>query len=118
MIWDMIQQWKIEETERKVEKLSSENRNVEFQSEISLKRLEQLALATQAVWSFLKEKHHLDDQDLLLRMEEIDLRDGVRDGKSAAIMANCPSCHRKMSSKMKQCVYCGTENAQFNPFSG
>ena len=41
------------------------------------KRLDKISLVTQAVWSFLKETHHLHDADLLNRIEQIDLKDGV-----------------------------------------
>ena len=117
MLWDTFQQWKIEENKRKVEAIEQNQRDTKDASEDCAEKVRQLALATQAVWSFLKEKHHLDEQDLMQRMEEIDLLDGTKDGKFAAQTVTCLSCSRKMNSKNMKCIYCGATNQKFNPFA-
>ena len=61
--------------------------------------------------------HVLDEQDLLNRIEEIDLSDGYRDGKVAAQVVVCPSCRKNLNSRHARCIYCGTKNPEFNPFA-
>lgn len=117
MLWDIIQQWKIEQTQRSVEAAKKESRDALDRSQDYAEKVGQLSLATQAVWSFLKEKHNLDEQDLMQRMEELDLMDGRKDGRVAPQVVTCPSCSRKMNSKNMKCMFCGCENPQFNPFA-
>ena len=41
------------------------------------------------------------------RMQQIDLRDGVADGRITHTVAECPSCHRKTTRRRAECMYCG-----------
>jgi hypothetical protein len=78
--------------------------------------MDKLSLVAQAVWSFLKETHHLTDADLIRRIEQIDIEDGVKDGKVTAVVTNCTNCNRKINTRYKTCLYCGAENHKFSPF--
>ncbi|PXA03328.1 hypothetical protein DDZ13_12970 [Coraliomargarita sinensis] len=117
MLWDIIQQWKIEQMQRNVDAAKKDSRDAVDKSQDYAEKVGQLALATQAVWSFLKEKHHLDEKDLMQRMEELDLMDGQKDGRVAPKVVTCPSCSRKMNSRNMQCMFCGCGNPEFNPFA-
>lgn len=80
-------------------------------------QVERLLIITEALWSILKEKHTLDDQELLRRMVQIDLRDGRLDGRVAATPPEpCPKCHRVVAKGAVRCMYCG-EPLMTDPFA-
>lgn len=71
-------------------------------------QVERLLIVTEALWSILKEKNALDDQELLRRMVQIDLRDGRLDGRVAATPPEpCPKCRRVVAKGAVRCMYCG-----------
>jgi hypothetical protein len=82
------------------------------QSETRLLRLdiERLMMITEALWTLLKEQHGYTDDELVKRVNEIDMRDGVLDGQVAAELSPvCPACHRQQPVKHRPlCLYCGT----------
>ncbi len=68
-----------------------------------------LALLNQALWELLREKLQLTDADLERVAVEIDLRDGLQDGKISSTPVKCPSCGRTVNSKHSRCMYCCQE---------
>jgi hypothetical protein len=72
-------------------------------------RLARTTLACQALWEILKTHVGLTEEELLAKMDEIDLRDGVRDGKMSPTVCLCGSCGRKVNSVSASCMYCGAE---------
>lgn len=81
-------------------------------------RLDRLTLVCVAMWSLMKEKTNVTEQELLDRVKEIDLMDGKADGKIGKQLSNCPKCGRVMSSRHQKCLYCGAENLQLGEFGG
>jgi hypothetical protein len=78
--------------------------------------VERLLMISEALWTILKEKHGYDDNELIRRVAEIDLRDGKLDGKLAKEPpVECPNCHRPMMKHRPICMYCGKPVA-VNPF--
>ena len=68
-----------------------------------------IALTCQAMWEIMRDNDiNLSDDLILKKMEEIDLRDGKRDGKISTTIFECASCGRKVSSSKSNCLYCGT----------
>lgn len=65
------------------------------------------ALACQAMWELLQQHLPLGEKDLLAKMEQIDLRDGVADGKMTRHASACSGCGRAVPAKRKKCLYCG-----------
>lgn len=65
-----------------------------------------LALACQALWEILKENTELSEAVLADRMQQIDLRDGVADGKITHTVIECPKCGRKTTRRRTRCMYC------------
>ena len=68
-----------------------------------------MTMVCMALWTFIKEKDGLADEQLAKRVEEIDLSDGKLDGKVSVQNVECSSCGRKISLKHNRCLYCGLE---------
>ncbi|MBI4560369.1 MAG: hypothetical protein HY706_22505 [Candidatus Hydrogenedentes bacterium] len=68
-----------------------------------------ITLLNQALWELLREKLNLTDPELERRVNDIDMRDGVQDGRITNTALQCPRCHRVSSSKHWKCLYCGLE---------
>ncbi len=81
-------------------------------------RLDKLTLVCMALWSLLAEQLDLSEERLMERVKEIDLRDGVPDGKVTREVARCPKCNRVMSPRHKRCIYCGAGRLNVTAFDG
>ena len=73
-------------------------------------KIESLALACQALWEILRESTHLTENEMMAKMQEIDLRDGRADGRLSAVADTCRQCGRKTSRRRDTCLYCGAQN--------
>lgn len=70
--------------------------------------VEKLLMISEALWSMLEEQHGYTEDELVRRVEQIDLRDGRLDGKVAKGPAErCPGCHRAILGRRPVCLYCG-----------
>ncbi len=76
-------------------------------------RLNQVELLNRSLIELLTAKGVLTEQELSVMMQQVDLLDGVEDGKiSAQVHANAPrcgACGRYANPKRQQCVYCGEQ---------
>ncbi len=79
-------------------------------------RLDRLTLICQALWELLKERGELTEEDLAVKIREVDLRDGRADGKISKQIKRCGKCDRVMSPRHQKCMYCGAVNLQITPF--
>lgn len=70
-------------------------------------QLETMAIKCQAMWELLCHAGQLTDEHLMQKIQEIDLRDGMADGKMTAHVGQCPKCNRKTSARRQNCLYCG-----------
>jgi hypothetical protein len=72
--------------------------------------IERLLMITEALWMLLQRAHGYKDEDLAKLVNEIDLRDGVVDGRvTKKTVLECPKCHRAVSARQYKCIYCGQE---------
>ena len=70
--------------------------------------IERLLLITEGLWNIVKEEHGYDDEDLVRRVLQVDMKDGKIDGKVAAQKpGDCPHCDRPLSQDRRFCLYCG-----------
>jgi hypothetical protein len=81
-------------------------------------RFDRLALVTQALFELLGERAQVSEADLLAKIDQIDMRDGVRDGRAAAGGRRCPRCHRSCTGPRTTCLYCGATLDAGTPFAG
>jgi len=66
-------------------------------------------MVTEAIWNLVKEKTNLTDEDLMAAVAQLDLSDGVADGKKQADgPLRCPECDRANSRRHEFCIYCGS----------
>jgi ribosomal protein S27AE len=88
---------------------ASETKNMEIKQTTNEleQKIDKLELICMALWSLLRECSDLTDEDLVKRVEKIDLVDGTLDGKVSQSSVQCPECKRIMSAKHKRCLYCG-----------
>ncbi|MDP7637385.1 MAG: hypothetical protein QF577_07540, partial [Phycisphaerae bacterium] len=76
-----------------------------------------LTLICMALWSLLRERTDLAEDDLMERVKQIDLSDGRSDGKvRRKPIVRCPRCNRVMSQKHSRCLYCGAEDLEATAF--
>ena len=68
-----------------------------------------LTLLNQALWELIRGRLDLTDQDLEAMAQEVDLRDGVKDGQITNTPMACPNCGRVSGSKQYRCMYCGMQ---------
>lgn len=73
-------------------------------------------LVNQAMWELMSKKMGFTEQQLMAKMSEIDLRDGVEDGKVTAKAQKCPACGHMVSKRHKTCIYCGHQ-IEKSPFA-
>ncbi len=89
---------------------------VRTQNEAILRDVERLYMITEALWTILKEQHGYTDEELIHRVEDIDLRDGKLDGKVARKPnPPCKQCNRPIIGRHAVCLYCGAPT-RLSPF--
>lgn len=72
------------------------------------RRVDFLTIASQALWELVRERLEMTDEQILERIQEVDLRDGKADGKISKTVLSCPQCLRNNQSGQDHCIYCGT----------
>lgn len=74
------------------------------------RRIDRLVLACQALCELLRERDGLTSAEIQAKINEIDLRDGVLDGKMKPQVVKCSGCGRPVSSSRPKCIFCETTN--------
>lgn len=118
MLWDMIQQLHISSAKQDASNAS----DLAVTANISIvniqSQLDTLVLANQAMWELLQDRFALTEKELTEKMNEIDLRDGVQDGKiKKAQVKDCRGCGRKVGQTRSNCYWCGAKLETGSPFS-
>jgi hypothetical protein len=94
-------------------------RTLEIGTDVQLLKMdiERLLMITEALWGILKEKHGCTDEELISRIQTIDMSDGRLDGKVAKQAPSaCPKCGRAMARNRPVCMYCGQASTE-QPFA-
>lgn len=107
-IFDFYYGYKINQFGNDLESLKSDSNENQKRLFTNLaKRIDQLVLLNQATAEFLEEKLGITNKDIVEKMNEIDLRDGVKDGRYTAPPKDCPECGAKISREFDKCLFCG-----------
>jgi hypothetical protein len=78
--------------------------------------IERLYFITEALWRILREKHGLDDVEIVRQITAIDMEDGKLDSRKAKTPPQpCPKCGRVLGRQRTKCMFCG-ELIAVNPF--
>lgn len=111
MFWELYQQGQISgakttagRAERTAQRAIEGTRRA---NEIIEGKIESLALTCQALFEILEESTGLTEEQLAAKMEEIDLRDGIKDGRITPTSKVCSKCGRRTSRTRAHCLYCG-----------
>ena len=116
MLWEMYQQGRISQANSKAIRADSRASQLEGELEMLNERVAVLALACQSLWELLRENTDIAPEEFDQKMEEIDLRDGIPDGKMTPVTDSCPKCGRKTSRRRRNCIYCGTQTGSGEVF--
>ena len=82
-------------------------RQAQNQVRILEANLAKALMINEALWELMRDKLKLTEEDINNKLYEIDMRDGVLDGKNQRPVSECHECHRKVSSRHPACLYCG-----------
>ena len=64
-------------------------------------------MINEVLWEFIRDNHGLTEKDLHKKIYEVDMRDGVLDGKNQRKASECPDCGHMVSARHPACIYCG-----------
>jgi hypothetical protein len=96
---------------------AAEARAAQTETELMRADIDRLLMITEALWTFLKKEHGYTDEDLAGAITQIDMRDGLIDGKGIKSAPQaCPDCGRMNSALRALCIYCG-KAIPLNPFA-
>ncbi len=115
-VWNLQQEARIGEAKAEATEAKDEvSRHRERIQELEFS-LNRISLASQALWELLRSRLGLTDPELLAKINEVDLRDGVKDQRMTAKLTTCPSCDRTLNTKSSRCIYCGAAVAKPHVF--
>jgi len=107
IFWEIRQQQRIWETERKAGDAQADARNANSRA-IDLERaVDSLVMINLAMAKLLHERGVFSEQELETKVREIDLSDGKLDGKVRLDPKPCPQCGRIVAARRARCLYCG-----------
>ncbi|PAY16816.1 hypothetical protein CKO51_24580 [Rhodopirellula sp. SM50] len=116
MLWELYQQSQIRDASATASRAESKSRNISYEIARLEDKVESLALTCQALWEVARDHSGLSDEQLLAKVSEIDLRDGVADGKMGSGTESCRRCGRTISKRHMSCMYCGEQIAKRHTF--
>ena len=80
-------------------------------------RLDRALLTMEAMWTLLRDRLGVTEAELADRIVEIDMADGVLDGRARRSALECGQCSRKIPRRFARCMYCGAPDIQHDPFA-
>jgi hypothetical protein len=71
-------------------------------------RIDSMAIILRALWSLLEERG-LTSEQLMAKIDELDMLDGTADGRMQRAAVDCPKCDSKVAPGLTNCQFCGAE---------
>ena len=105
--WNARQDAKISSTRSSVSDAKEDLNRSRLEIDVLRNQIDRLAIAAAAMAEILQERVGLTAQELTDKITEIDLRDGVLDGRITKTPKACKSCGRTVSNTRQACLYCG-----------
>jgi hypothetical protein len=115
LFWELHQQGRIREGIADARSARQSAQDARLQVKLLQAQCDKLSIICEALWTLLREKLDLNDEELIQRVTEIDLSDGVLDGKVRRTPKQCVSCDRTLSPRFPKCIYCGADTST-DPF--
>jgi hypothetical protein len=110
LFWDLHADSRIAKAEKKASETRLELEQVSYRANKAL-------LLCEVLWTIVRDKLDLTDQELLERVRAVDLTDGQLDGKVRRAPLYCQRCERETTQRFDRCMYCG-EPLPSSPFAG
>ncbi len=108
MLWELLQQSRIHGAQSEASDANRRTNRAKLDGDQAQARIDALSLSCVAMWKLLSEELGVSEQELLAKIEEIDLRDGKLDGEIGSSTHNCPaSCSWRHVCFMSQPRYHG-----------
>ena len=82
-------------------------RSVQTRVRVLEANLAKSMMINEALWELIRDQHGLTEKDLHEKLYEVDMRDGVLDGKHQRKAVTCPNCSHAISPRHPACIYCG-----------
>jgi hypothetical protein len=105
-LFDIGQEVRISGAQKAAEKASEKTIDLSANADTLKRRLDVMALANQALFEILQSSLGIAEEEVLLRMAEIDGRDGKKDGKISPRVVACVRCGKKVSTARLRCMFC------------
>jgi hypothetical protein len=115
-IWDIFQQHQIHDAGEQARDAREKAESSQSGLEDLRERVERLSLLCQSMWELLSQHTHISNNDLVRKVVEVDMRDGMKDGRIAPRVIQCPKCKNNVNTKRPHCVVCGSVIATKHPF--
>lgn len=114
LVWELFQMKYMMDTKTEVRTRAREveGKTIDFRHDIKLmqEQIERLGLINRALWMYIQESQNLTEDDLLEKIKEADLMDGLEDGKvKHKTVLKCNSCGHVVSKRHRRCIYCNSE---------
>ncbi|CAA0117842.1 Uncharacterised protein [BD1-7 clade bacterium] len=119
-VWNLFQQGQISSNQAKTESATSLAASATSGVASLQGQIDTLVLANQAMWEILSKQLGVSEEDLVKKMNEIDLRDGKMDGKVSTqreTATNCTECGHKIGRRRPNCYWCGAKLEGGSPFA-
>jgi hypothetical protein len=116
MFWEIYQQSRINSANTTASRAESKALNVTHTLRHLEDKVDSLALTCQAMWEILRDRTSVTEEELIAKVNEIDLRDGKADGKMGSAGNPCSQCGRVLNKRRSQCIYCGNEGQKEHAF--
>lgn len=107
LLWNAHQQNRIGAAEAALSATAQTQDSLRKQLGSVLERLDHTNLVLLALWELVGERLGLTVEQLRAKVAEIDLRDGVQDGRYSGSAGRCGGCNREIPPWRQRCLYCG-----------